>query len=71
MELTGCYLQNPNFQSFDLSKCGPKVSRVDQAVVKIWANTCDHFQLLLELDIELASLQFIGKSVRNELIFFL
>lgn len=66
----GCYLQNPNFQSFDLSKCGPKVSRADQVIVKIWANTCDHFQLLVELDIGLASLRYIGKSVRNELMFF-
>lgn len=66
----GCCLQNPNFQSFDLSKCGPKISRVGQVTVKIWANTCDHFQLLVELDIGLASLQFIGKSVRSELLFF-
>lgn len=64
-ELIEWSLQNPNFQSFDLSRCGPIVSRVDRITVKVWVNTCDQFHLLIELDIGLESLQFIGKSVRG------
>ncbi|KAI9840886.1 MAG: hypothetical protein M1838_003862 [Thelocarpon superellum] len=56
---------NPNFQFFHLGLCGPKIARVDEVVVKVWAKNegMKEFQFLLELQLSLRSLQFIGKSL--------
>ena len=57
---------NPNFRFFDLNVYGPGVTRLDELTVKYWAKTenMDQFVLLVELQLCLRSLQFIGKSVR-------
>ena len=57
---------NPNFRFFDLNVYGPGVTRRDELTVKYWAKTenMDQFVLLVELQLCLRSLQFIGKSVR-------
>ncbi|RPA98155.1 hypothetical protein L873DRAFT_1688773 [Choiromyces venosus 120613-1] len=56
---------NPNFQSFELSHSGPHISRLDKVIVKIWAGTQEQFRLIVELNIALSALQFIGKNLEN------
>ncbi|KAI9823630.1 MAG: hypothetical protein M1832_002411 [Thelocarpon impressellum] len=58
---------NPNFQYFDLNSYGPLVSRLDEITVRFWAKNASHkeYMLLIELDLNLRSLQFIGKSLEN------
>lgn len=57
---------NPSFRFFDLNIYGPAVTRLDEMTVKYWAKTenMDEYILLVELQLCLRSLQFIGKSVR-------
>ena len=56
---------NPDFRSFDLNTYGPWVTRRDELTVKYWAKTRKSagYFLLVELQLHLRSLQFIGKSV--------
>lgn len=58
---------NPSFQSFDLNTCGPLVSRLDEMTLKLWAKTAamSKYTLLVELQLSLRSLQFVGKSLDN------
>ncbi|PWY66070.1 hypothetical protein BO70DRAFT_390682 [Aspergillus heteromorphus CBS 117.55] len=58
---------NPSFRSFDLNMCGPAVSRLDRATVKLWAKTAamDQYLPLVDLHLCLQSLQFLGKSLDN------
>lgn len=56
---------NPSFRFFDLNACGPLVSRSDQMTLKLWAKTetMSEYMLLLEMELNLRSLQFVGKSL--------
>lgn len=56
---------NPAFRSFDLNECGPYVSRFDILTVKVWAKSeqMSEYMQLLELQLSLRSLQFVGKSL--------
>lgn len=56
---------NPSFRSFDLNMCGPLVSRSDSFSLKLWAKTVamEEYVLLVELQLHLQSLQFLGKSL--------
>ncbi len=56
---------NPSFRFFDLNAYGPFVTRRDEVTVKYWAKTekMEAYILLIELQLHLGSLQFIGKSV--------
>ncbi|KAI9928130.1 hypothetical protein MW887_002163 [Aspergillus wentii] len=58
---------NPSFRSFDLNACGPLVSRLDHVTLKLWAKTTamEEYALLVELQLHLQSLQFLGKSLDN------
>lgn len=58
---------NPAFRVFDLNVCGPHVSRKDQLTVKLWAKSenMTDYMLLLELQLSLRSLQFVGKSLET------
>lgn len=58
---------NPDFQFFDLNINGPQVSRAGDVQLKLWAKTSklETFILLVDLEICLESLQFIGKSLDN------
>ncbi|KAK2873613.1 hypothetical protein FQN49_002237 [Arthroderma sp. PD_2] len=58
---------NPNFKYFDLNICGPVVSRLDEATVKVWSRTSHmpDYSLLLELRVNFKSLQYIGKQLEN------
>ncbi|KAI9718086.1 MAG: hypothetical protein M1812_004344 [Candelaria pacifica] len=74
-------LQNPSFRFFDLNASGPQVSRRDEITVKFWVKGrgSDDYNLLVELQMHLRSLQFIGKSLEtfyhplpaNCIVFFL
>lgn len=57
---------NASFRFFDLNVYGPAVTRLDELALKYWAKTedMDQYILLVELQLCLRSLQFIGKSVR-------
>ena len=58
---------NPNHRYFDLNTYGPEVTRRDELTIKYWAKTenMEEFSLLIELQLCLRSLQFIGKTVRS------
>ncbi|KAJ5120346.1 uncharacterized protein N7515_009734 [Penicillium bovifimosum] len=58
---------NPSFRSFDLNLCGPYISRMDELTLKIWTKTGDmsEFILLVELQVHLRSLQFLGKTLES------
>lgn len=58
---------NPSFRSFDLEMCGPLVSRLDQLTLRLWAKptAVAEYVLLVELQLHLQSLQFLGKSLDN------
>jgi UV radiation resistance-associated gene protein len=58
---------NPAFRVFDLNACGPHISRRDQITVRLWVKS-EHmrdYMLLLELQLSLKSLQFVGKSLET------
>ncbi|OKL58299.1 hypothetical protein UA08_06604 [Talaromyces atroroseus] len=58
---------NPAFRVFDLNVCGPHISRVDQVTVRLWVKSehMSDYILLLELQLSLKSLQFVGKSLET------
>lgn len=58
---------NPSFAFFDLDSSGPLVSRSDQCIVRVWARptNAEDYCLLVELDVNLRSLQYIGRSLEN------
>ena len=58
---------NPNFKFFDLSPCGPPVTRFDKLTVKVWAksDTMTEWRYLIDYTVHLGSLQFIGKTLGN------
>ncbi|KAK5047085.1 hypothetical protein LTR84_007028 [Exophiala bonariae] len=58
---------NPSFASFDLDSTGPLISRFDQCIVRAWARptNAEEYCLLVELDVNLRSLQYIGRNLEN------
>jgi hypothetical protein len=58
---------NPNFKFFDLSPCGPLVTRLDKLTVRVWAksDTMTDWRFLIDYTVHLGSLQFIGKTLGN------
>jgi UV radiation resistance-associated gene protein len=58
---------NPTFRFFDLNTNGPQVARANEIKLKLWAKTeqIGAYVPLVELEICLRSLQFIGKSLDN------
>ncbi|PGH32787.1 hypothetical protein GX50_04388 [[Emmonsia] crescens] len=58
---------NPNYKYFDLNVCGPLVSRLEQVTYKLWARTGNmaEYILLLRLEVNLRSLQYIGKTLES------
>ena len=57
--------RNPTFRFFDLNTYGPWITRRDELTIKYWASTAntEGFLLLVELQVNLRSLQFVGKTV--------
>jgi hypothetical protein len=58
---------NSSFAFFDLDSSGPIVSRSDQCIVRVWARptNTEEYCPLVELDVNLRSLQYIGRSLEN------
>lgn len=58
---------NPSFRSFDLNLSGPLVSRKDRVTLKLWVKTDNmpEYVLLVELQLHLRSLQFLGKTTES------
>ncbi|KAJ5587499.1 uncharacterized protein N7459_003264 [Penicillium hispanicum] len=58
---------NPNFRSFDLNCSGPLICRMDILTLKLWAKTenMSEYALLVELQLNLRSLQFLGKTIES------
>jgi hypothetical protein len=58
---------NPSFKTFDLTACGPRVSRLDHVTVKIYAKAAgaSEYAFLVELDQHMQSLEFFGKSLES------
>ncbi|EPS42490.1 hypothetical protein H072_3541 [Dactylellina haptotyla CBS 200.50] len=58
---------NPTFQGFDLSECGPAITRLDSIVVRVWSRKEPNtdFGPLIELTLGLSYLQFIGRNLEN------
>ena len=58
---------NPSFRYFDLVTSGPRVSRLDHVVLKLYAKTSSmsEYVFLVELDQHLQSLDFLGKSLES------
>jgi UV radiation resistance-associated gene protein len=58
---------NPTFRFFDLNINGPQIARLDEIQLKLWAKTdkLDKFILLIDLNICLRSLQFLGTTLDN------
>ena len=58
---------NPSFAFFDLDTTGPLISRSDVCKLRVWARTADatNYVILLELGVNLRSLQFIGTTLEN------
>ena len=56
---------NPSFRFFDLNIYGPSVTRLEELTVKYWAKTenIGTYILLVDLQVCLRSLHFIGKTV--------
>ncbi len=58
---------NPSFAFFDLDNSGPHISRSDECTIRVWArpSKTENFCLLVELEMNLRSLQFVGRSLEN------
>lgn len=56
---------NLSFRFFDLHTYGPSVNRSDKLIIRYWAKTenVEDYTLLIEMQLHLGSLQFIGKTV--------
>jgi len=58
---------NPDFQAFNLNDCGPWVSRMEGVTVKVWWRGAggELWQLLLQAEVCLSGLSFVGRSLEN------
>jgi UV radiation resistance-associated gene protein len=58
---------NPNFQFFDLDPCGPSITRLDTAIVKVWAKTTNmaEFQYIIEWAVQFKHLTYLGKTLES------
>lgn len=56
---------NPTFRHVDWTHCGPGVTRLDQVCIRIWVKggKVEEWQQLLQLELHLPGLQYLGKSV--------
>ncbi|KIW21588.1 hypothetical protein PV08_02168 [Exophiala spinifera] len=58
---------NPSFAFFDLDNTDSQVARSDEGTIRVWAkaSNADEYCLLVELALNLRSLQFIGRTLEN------
>jgi hypothetical protein len=60
-------VMNPDFRFFNLSEIGPSISRLEDLTVKVWAKSdeMDDYKFLIEMNVALRSLQFLGKTMAS------
>lgn len=58
---------NPSFSFFDLDASLATIGRTDNFLIRVWSKSdfMDEYRILVELQINLRSLQFIGRSLEN------
>ncbi|QDS76141.1 hypothetical protein FKW77_007103 [Venturia effusa] len=58
-------VMNADFRFFDLKDCGPYVTRMTDLTIRLWAKSegMVAWQYLMEMKVNLRSLQFIGRSM--------
>ena len=58
---------NPSFRFFDLDTSSPETVRSSHLILKLWAKNdqMDDYVLLIDIELSLKSLQFIGKNLEN------
>ncbi len=58
---------NPSFRFFDLDALGPQVGRTTSMRLRLWAknDTMVEFLMLIDIKLDLESLQFVGKDLEN------
>ena len=58
---------NPSFRFFDLNALGPHVGRLSEMKLRLWAKNSkmDQYTMLIDIELSLTSLQFIGKDLEN------
>lgn len=58
---------NPTFAFFDLDASSPRIGRSDECTLKVWTKdgTQEEYMQLLELKVNLRSLQYIGKHLED------
>lgn len=57
---------NPTFRHVDLSACGPGITRLEKVAVRVWFKSVkvERWKQLLDLELDLMNLQYLGKTVR-------
>ena len=57
---------NPTFRHIDWSACGPGVTRLGHLILRFWVKSAKvtSWRQLLEIQLSLTSLQYLGKNVR-------
>jgi UV radiation resistance-associated gene protein len=60
---------NPTWRHVDISDCGPGVTRLDELIVKVWVRGArmEKWRLLLEVEVDLNGMHFLGKSVSGSI----
>jgi len=58
---------NPSFSFFDLDSFTASIARSDHLILRVWSKTelMDDYRTLIELHVNMRSLQFIGRSLEN------
>ena len=58
---------NPSFRFFDLNTLGPHIGRSSELKLRLWAknNKMEEYAMLIDIELSLTSLQFIGKDLEN------
>ena len=58
---------NPTFRHIDWSACGPGVTRLGHLTLHFWVKSAKvpSWRQLIEIQLNLTSLQYLGKSVRS------
>lgn len=56
---------NPTFRRIDFDGCGPEIMRYDRLTVKVWVKRAQgKWRQLMEMDLQMAGLQYLAKDVR-------
>ena len=62
---------NPTFRHVDFANCGPGITRLEQVTVRVWVHGArmERWRQLLEVEVDLRTIQYLGKSVCCHFLF--